>query len=130
MHFRSLLAGAAALALLAGPAFAADYLGGAVKSVDIGGQMVLTGANDMTLYIFDNDTQGVTNCYDRCAERWPPLFADEGAAPEGDFTLVERTDGTTMWAYKGMPLYFWIEDMVPGDITGDGVGGVWHLALE
>ena len=130
MQFRALLAGAVALAALATPAFAAEYLDGAVKSVDIGGQMVLTGSNDMTLYIFDKDTAGVTNCYDTCAEKWPPLFADEGATPEGDFTLVERTDGTSMWAYKGMPLYFWVEDMAPGDVTGDGVGGVWHLAVE
>jgi len=130
MRLHSLLAGATALALLAAPAFAAEYLGGEVKSVDIGGKMVLTGSNDMTLYIFDNDTPGVSNCYDTCAERWPPLFAADDAVPEGDFTVVERTDGTKMWAYKGMPLYFWVEDMAPGDITGDGVGGVWHLALE
>ncbi|MBJ3786709.1 COG4315 family predicted lipoprotein [Devosia sediminis] len=130
MHLPSLLAGATALAMLVTPTFAAEYLDGAVKSVDIDGKMVLTGSNDMTLYIFDKDTAGVTNCYDTCAEKWPPLFADEGAEPEGDFTLVDRTDGTQMWAYKGMPLYFWVEDMAPGDITGDGVGGVWHLALE
>ena len=43
MKVRSILAGAAALALLALPAFATDYLGGAVKSTDIGGKMVLTG---------------------------------------------------------------------------------------
>lgn len=130
MNFRMFLAGATALALLAAPAFAAEYLGGAVKSADIGGQMVLTGSNDMTLYIFDKDTAGVSNCYDTCAEKWPPLFVDEGAMAEGDFSIVERTDGTKMWAYKGMPLYFWVDDKAPGDITGDGVGGVWHLALE
>lgn len=48
----------------------------------------------------------------------------------GDFTLVERTDGTKMWAYKSMPLYYWYEDKAPGDISGDGVGDVWHLAIE
>jgi predicted lipoprotein with Yx(FWY)xxD motif len=130
MHLRSLLAGATALALMAAPVWAAEYLGGEVKSVDIGGKMVLTGSNDMTLYIFDNDEPGVTNCYDSCAEKWPPLFAADDATPEGEFTVVERTDGSKMWAYKGMPLYFWVDDMAPGDITGDGVGGVWHLALE
>ncbi|ODT66165.1 MAG: hypothetical protein ABS75_28530 [Pelagibacterium sp. SCN 63-23] len=130
MLFRSLLAGATALALLAAPALAADYLGGAVKSTDIGGQMVLTDANGMTLYIFDRDEAGISNCYDDCASKWPPLFAEDGAAPEGEFTIVERTDGTTMWAYKGMPLYYWVEDMAAGDIKGDGVGGVWHLAIE
>lgn len=130
MILRSLLAGALALAFLAVPALAAEYLGGAVKSTEMGGKMVLTDANGMTLYIFDKDTEGVSNCYDQCAEKWPPLFAEEGAMPEGDFTIVERTDGTRMWAYKGMPLYYWVEDTKPGDTTGDGVGGVWHLAVE
>lgn len=130
MNLRAILAGTALLATLAAPAFAADYLGGAVKSTDIGGKMVLTDANGMTLYIFDKDTAGVTNCYDTCAEKWPPLFADEGAAAEGDFSIVERTDGTKMWAYKSMPLYYWYEDEAAGDIKGDGVGGVWHLAIE
>jgi predicted lipoprotein with Yx(FWY)xxD motif len=130
MHFRSLILGAAALALAASSGFAAEYLGGAVKSTDIGGQQVLTGANDMTLYIFDKDEPGVTNCNDDCAVNWPPLFVEGDAQPEGDFTIVERTDGTRMWAYKGWPLYYWISDTAPGDITGDGVGGVWHLAIE
>jgi len=130
MHIRSLLAGAAALALFAAPAFAADYLGGAVKSTELGGKQVLTGAGDMTLYIFDKDAVGVTNCYDQCATNWPPLMADAGATPEGDFTIVDRTDGSKMWAYKGWPLYYWVKDTKAGDITGDGVGGVWHLAVE
>ena len=38
---------------------AADYLGGAVKSSDIGGKMVLTDANGMTLYTWDKDAVGV-----------------------------------------------------------------------
>lgn len=130
MHFRSLLAGAAALALLATPALAAEYLGGDVMSTDIGGKMVLTDFNGMTLYIFDKDTAGVSNCYDTCAEKWPPLFADADATAEGDFSVVQRTDGSAMWAYKGMPLYYWYEDAAPGDTKGDGVGGVWHLAIE
>ncbi|MCB1351011.1 MAG: hypothetical protein KDK11_21085, partial [Maritimibacter sp.] len=29
---------------------------------------------------------------------------------------------------KGMPLYTWVNDTAPGDVTGDGVNGVWHLA--
>ncbi|WP_332688615.1 COG4315 family predicted lipoprotein [Devosia sp.] len=130
MKFRSILAGAAALALFAMPAFATDYLGGAVKSTDIGGKMVLTDANGMTLYIFDKDAPGVSNCYEQCAINWPPLMADAAAMAEGEFSVVDRTDGTKMWAYKSMPLYYWMDDKAPGDITGDGVGGVWHLAIE
>ena len=122
--------GAAMLALFSTAAIAEDYVGGAIKTMEIGGKEVLVGANDMTLYIFDKDAVGVTNCYDKCAENWPPLIADAGAKPEGDFTLVDRTDGSKMWAYKGWPLYFWVKDEKPGDTTGDMVGGVWHTAVE
>ncbi|MHB1110991.1 MAG: COG4315 family predicted lipoprotein, partial [Devosia sp.] len=99
-------------------------------TMDIGGKQVLTDANGMTLYTYDKDTAGVSNCYDKCAANWPPLFAADGAAAEGDFTLVTRTDGKMMWAYKGMPLYLWVKDQKPGDTTGDGVGEVWHTAVE
>ena len=134
MNLKSLLGGAA-LALLASSAFAADYLGGAVKSTDIGGKMVLTDAAGMTLYTFDKDVQGsASNCYDegdsKCATNWPPLFAEAGAMAEGDFTVIDRKDGTKIWAYKGWPLYLWIKDTAPGQTTGDGVGGVWHTAIE
>lgn len=27
-----------------------------------------------------------------------------------------------------MPLYYWVKDKKPGDVTGDGVNGVWHVA--
>ncbi|KKB08260.1 COG4315 family predicted lipoprotein [Devosia chinhatensis] len=132
MLIRRLLAGVTALALTLTPAFAADYMGGAVKSTDIGGKMVLTDAEGMTLYTFDKDTQGdgKSVCNGDCAVKWPPLMAAADAADEGDFTVVTRDDGSKMWAYKGWPLYYWYEDMAAGDTKGDGVGGVWHLALE
>lgn len=126
----ALTLGAAALALFATAAMAEDYVGGAIKTMDIAGKQVLVGANDMTLYTFDKDAAGVTNCYDKCAENWPPAIADAGAKAEGDFTLVDRTDGSKMWAYKGKPLYFWVKDSKPGDTTGDMVGEVWHTAYE
>jgi predicted lipoprotein with Yx(FWY)xxD motif len=131
MKLRSILLSAAALAVLSAPAVVAeDYVGGAIKTMDIDGQEVLTDANGMTLYIWDKDAVGVSNCYDQCAVNWPPLIADAGATPEGDFTLVDRTDGTKIWAYKGMPLYLWVKDTQPGETTGDGVGGTWHTAVE
>lgn len=129
MKNRSLV-GALALVLTASGAFAVDYLGGAVKTAEIGGKQVLTDANGMTLYTFDKDTPGVSNCYDDCAVKWPPLFAADDAQDDGEFTVVTRTDGTRMWAHKGWPLYLWINDKAPGDITGDMVGGVWHTAID
>jgi predicted lipoprotein with Yx(FWY)xxD motif len=126
----AILLGVAALATLSTAAFAEDYASGAIQSSEIGGKEVLTDANGMTLYTYDKDTAGVSNCYDKCAENWPPLMADASAKAEGDFTIVDRTDGSKMWAFKGMPLYLWVKDTKPGDTTGDGVGGVWHTAVE
>ncbi|WP_193334550.1 COG4315 family predicted lipoprotein [Devosia beringensis] len=132
MQIRTILAGVAALAFLSLPALAADYLGGAVKSVDIAGKSVLTDANGMTLYTFDKDTKGdgKSVCNGDCAVKWPPLMAAADAKDEGEFTVVTRDDGAKMWAHDGWPLYYWYEDMAAGDIKGDGVGGVWHLAIE
>lgn len=90
----------------------------------------MTDANGMTLYTFDKDEAGKSNCYDTCATNWPPVKADAGAQPDGDYTVVERTDGTAQWAYKGKPLYLWVKDTKPGDMTGDGVNDVWHTAVE
>ncbi len=124
---RTTAAGLAALmlAVSAGAAFAeAPFKTAATTAGD-----VFVDANGMTLYTYDKDTTpNETTCYDQCATNWPPAIAAADATPEGDWTLVDRTDGSKMWAYKGKPLYLWVKDAKPGDITGDGVGGVWHLA--
>ena len=92
---------------------------------------ILTDAEGMTLYLFEEDEEGVSNCYDECAENWPPLTADEAPmAPEGvpgEFDLIERDDGEMQVAYDGMALYYFIGDEAAGDTTGEGVGDVWFV---
>ena len=89
----------------------------------------MTDFQGMTLYTFDKDTAGVSNCYDKCAVAWPPYSS--GATTESQFptniTVIKRTDGSSQFAWKGMPLYYYQTDKKAGDITGDGVGGVWHI---
>jgi predicted lipoprotein with Yx(FWY)xxD motif len=89
---------------------------------------VLTDAKGMTLYVFDKDADGKSACYDKCAANWPPLIAEQGAAAEDDFGLAKRDDGSMQWTYYGKPLYLWVKDSKPGDVTGDGVKDVWHVA--
>ena len=89
--------------------------------------VVYVDANGMTLYTYDNDAAGKSNCNGNCATNWPPLAAAADAVPEGDWTIVTRDDGTKMWAYEGKPVYLWVRDTAPGQTTGDGVGGVWHV---
>jgi predicted lipoprotein with Yx(FWY)xxD motif len=98
------------------------------KEADSSAGKIYVNADGMTLYTFDKDEPNKSNCYDDCAKNWPPLMAAADAQPEGEWTIVERTDGTRMWAYDGKPLYLWVKDTKPGDVTGEGVGGVWHVA--
>jgi predicted lipoprotein with Yx(FWY)xxD motif len=88
----------------------------------------------MSLYTFDNDAPGVSNCNGDCAANWPALAATEnssvlpGLGVMGTLTKIERADGTFQVAYDDEPLYFYAGDNAAGDTEGDGIGGVWHLA--
>jgi predicted lipoprotein with Yx(FWY)xxD motif len=98
------------------------------KTMDTSAGKVYVDEKGMTLYTFDKDTPNQSNCYDECAVKWPPYTADANAKSEGEWTLVERKDGSKMWAYENQPLYTFIDDKNPGDTTGEGAGGVWHVA--
>ncbi|PZM12836.1 hypothetical protein [Rhizobium tubonense] len=82
----------------------------------------------MTLYTFDKDAKDKSNCDKDCLKKWPAFHAAEKAKAEGEWSLVKAADGKEMWAYEGKPLYTFAEDKKAGDMKGDGVGGVWHMA--
>ena len=75
MSGRFMLCTAAWLACASSLGLAEDYAGGAIKSAQTSAGEILTDANGMTLYTFDKDTAGTSNCYDECAANWPPLIA-------------------------------------------------------
>ncbi len=89
----------------------------------------LTDFQGMTLYTFDKDTTGVSNCSGQCLVAWPVYTS--GATAQKTFptniSVITRSDGSKQFAWKGMPLYYYAKDAKMGDITGDGVGGVWHI---
>ncbi len=120
-----ILAAAVVLSLLIGAAFAQPT---APTSADTPKGKSLVDVNGMTLYTFDRDAKGKSNCNGQCASLWLPLIADTDAKASGDFSFVTRDDGRKQWAYKGKPLYTWSKDTKPGDVTGDGVNSVWHIA--
>lgn len=91
---------------------------------------LLTDAAGLTLYTFDNDatTPGRSACINACLSMWTPFFAPAGTKAQGDHSLIARDDGQLQWAYKNRPLYRWYDDKKPGDMGGDGLRQVWHVA--
>ncbi len=93
----------------------------------------LVGPNGMTLYLFTNDAEGVSNCSGDCAVNWPPLTVADAMNVTtqpglvGEVGTITRDDGSIQVTYNGMPLYYWKDDMAPGDATGQGVGDVWYV---
>ena len=94
----------------------------------VSGGWVLANASGLTLYTFTQDSPNQSNCTGECAENWPPVIAANNAVTIDNFSLVRRGDGALQWAYMGKPLYTWVGDGKPGDMTGDGIGGVWNAA--
>jgi predicted lipoprotein with Yx(FWY)xxD motif len=83
-----------------------------------------------TLYTFDNDTTpGQSSCTGACATLWPAYTSGataQSALPDG-ITVITRADGSTQFAWQGKPLYYYSKDTAPGQLKGDGIGGIWHI---
>ncbi|HWT79740.1 MAG TPA: hypothetical protein VN648_13225, partial [Candidatus Methylomirabilis sp.] len=94
---------------------------------------ILTDSQGMTLYMFKKDKPGESVCVDQCAKNWPPLTIAEGTKPmagselPGKLGQIERKDETYQVTYNGMPLYRFAKDSKPGDMNGQGMGGVWFV---
>jgi predicted lipoprotein with Yx(FWY)xxD motif len=99
-----------------------------VSATDLG-DIVVDGVG-MTVYVFDNDTDGTSTCTGECETNWPPVSGAVTAAAslEADLlTTTEREDGSTQAVYDGKPLYYFAGDQAAGDTNGQGVGEVWWV---
>lgn len=91
---------------------------------------VLTDTNHKTLYALtdDKDTPNGSSCNNGCAIEWPPLLANEGDKTSGDYTVVTRDNGDKQWAYRGIPLYRFVDDNIAGDTIGENDESIWFVA--
>lgn len=91
----------------------------------------LVDGKGMTLYLYTKDSPGVSNCFEGCLAAWPPLLTDgepsAGEGVTGQLGTITRDDGSVQVTYKGLPLYYYVSDVNPGDTTGHEVGGVWYV---
>lgn len=75
-----------------------------------------------TLYTYNGDSNGVSNCTGSCLANWP-AYQDKGATTNlpADISTIKRTDnGQIQYTYKGMPLYYFASD-TKGGVTGNNV---------
>ena len=99
-----------------------------VADTDLG--EVLVDSEGLTLYGFTNDTDGTSTCTGDCASTWPALLV-EGEPNIGDpldpavFSTVDGAEGGTQLKAGDWPLYRFSGDSAPGDVNGQGSGGVW-----
>jgi predicted lipoprotein with Yx(FWY)xxD motif len=94
---------------------------------------VLTTTKGLTLYSLGIERNGKLACLGTCLQVWHPLLIGAGKKPTGPVKLgtVKRPDrGKPQVTYRGMPLYTFSGDGVPGQTNGNGVTdvGIWHAA--
>ncbi|WP_030175609.1 SCO0930 family lipoprotein [Spirillospora albida] len=96
--------------------------------------LIVTDGKGRVMYRFDKDRPGRTTCFGSCKKAWPPVpFTNwKKLKLEGiDRKLVDfierKDDGTCQVTINGWPMYYYAQDLNPGDTSGQGVGGVWWL---
>ncbi|MEU7895171.1 hypothetical protein AB0B45_20205 [Nonomuraea sp. NPDC049152] len=116
------------------PAVATPVAAATVKVASSSIGKILVDGKGMTLYLFEKDKNGKSDCYDACAKAWPPYLtkgepkAEQGAKADL-LKTVSRTDGGTQVVYGQWPLYYYHDDKKPGDVTGqdkEAFGAEWY----
>lgn len=94
------------------------------RTVRFGDILVTRGG--FTLYTYNLDSTNHSNCIAFCLKVWPPLVISSGVVPTGHGVVglgtITRSDGEKQVTYRGMPLYVFAFDHVPGRISGEGNG--------
>jgi predicted lipoprotein with Yx(FWY)xxD motif len=128
---------AASLAVAAAVASASTRTSPAAVTVKTGGSSlgrIIVDGRGHTLYLFEKDTRTRSACSGTCATYWPPLLASgkPGAGPGVQPHLlgtVSRSDGSKQVTYAGHPLYRYVLDAKPRQVTGEGLqdfGAGWY----
>jgi predicted lipoprotein with Yx(FWY)xxD motif len=117
-------AGSASSAVKSGPKLATADVAGLGK--------VVVDGNGRTVYVFDKDAEGKSNCEGDCLAKWPVVPAGDGS-PQLDgidaalVGTVTRSDGSKQLSVDGRPIYLFAQDSQAGEAKGQAVGGVWWV---
>lgn len=109
------------------------YIVTATMAVNGTQETILTTAPGITLYYDAKDSSSAIDCTGPCTSTWHPLIFGNAGTPipapalTGKLSLVHIAKGSQL-AYDGHPLYTYIQDSQKGEIKGEGIGGIWHIA--
>lgn len=94
---------------------------------------VLVNSQGMTVYLLTSDKPNKSLCSAQCLSYWPPVAAPKAgtklAGVTGKVGSTNATDGSSIATVGGWPLYTYVGDHAPGDVSGEGIanfGGVWY----
>jgi len=98
------------------------------------GQTLVDGQG-RTLYLFEADRAGKSQCNGACASAWPPYVTSSAPHVGTGVTAALlgtsiRGDGVAQVTYLGHPLYYYAGDNQPGDAAGQGLnqfGAKWYV---
>jgi predicted lipoprotein with Yx(FWY)xxD motif len=97
------------------------------------GKKIVVNRRGMTLYSLSVERNGKFICTSACLSLWKPLTLAKGTVATGvaHLSSVKRPDGRRQVAYRGGPLYTFVQDKRPGDVKGNGFKdvGVWRVAV-
>ena len=97
---------------------------------------VLANANGFTIYWFARDHRGSARpaCAGNCLMTWSPVtgtpVAATGVTLGGVLGTITRPNGLVQATYNGYPLYTFGSDSAPGQLSGNGAAGAWHVIKE
>jgi hypothetical protein len=89
----------------------------------------------MALYTLTTDHNGVSSCHGSCAAVWPPLDVAAGATPTtgpgvtGTVATSKQADGTFQVTYNGSPVYTFVGDTGPDQVTGNSVSDFFVVTV-
>lgn len=120
---------ATVVAVAAAPttAFGAGATVGVATTAKFG--TVLTDAQGFALYTLPSDHNGMSTCTGPCIPVWPALTVSAATTPTagtgvpGTVASVLQANGTYQVTYNGAPLYTFVGDTTPGEVSGDNIGG-------
>jgi predicted lipoprotein with Yx(FWY)xxD motif len=94
---------------------------------------ILTDGRGRALYLFTRERTKRAACYGQCANAWPPFYArgtvraGKGVEQSG-VGVTGRRGNRRQVTYNGHPLYYYVTDRAPGEVTCQNVtefGGTW-----